>query len=229
MRKRSLLLPVVQFRAQQLWAAIEQTIQALTHSPDSMTWFALLHRSGVVDMQHLVLLRLRNVQSSLPGRSAWTSMHHLKRPIVLERFAVMNTQHQAIVSQLQPLLTQFVAFPKAVTNQELAQLLPVMLSTMLLPEMEQEQGRLQDQLKQHQLAADPAAAQRSLTNLMEDLSDLERSGQGGKLLDSQGDGTPFAAAWGAKRRTAARRGDLPAETPTGKALLAALHTGKGLS
>lgn len=37
--------------------------------------------------------------------------------------------------------------------------LPVMLSTMLLPEMEQEQGRLQDQLKQHQLAADPAAAQ----------------------------------------------------------------------
>ena len=34
-----------------------------------------------------------------------------------------------------------------------------MLSTMLLPEMEQEQGLLQDQLKQHQLAADPAAAQ----------------------------------------------------------------------
>ena len=33
----------------------------------------------------------------------------------------MNTQHQAIVSQLQPLLTQFVTFPKAVTNQELAQ------------------------------------------------------------------------------------------------------------
>ena len=45
----------------------------------------------------------------------------------------------------------------------------------------------------------------------------------------QGDGTPFAAAWGAKRRTAARKGDLPAETPAGKALLAALHTGKGLS
>ena len=37
--------------------------------------------------------------------------------------------------------------------------LPVMLSTMLLPEMEQEQGLLQEQLKQHQLAADPAAAQ----------------------------------------------------------------------
>ena len=34
-----------------------------------------------------------------------------------------------------------------------------MLSTMLLPDMEQEQGLLQDQLKQHQLAADPAAAQ----------------------------------------------------------------------
>ena len=44
----------------------------------------------------------------------------------------------------------------------------------------------------------------------------------------QGDGTPFAAAWGAKRRAAARKGDLPAETPAGKALLAALHTGRGL-
>ena len=48
-------------------------------------------------------------------------------------------------------------------------------------------------------------------------------------LHLQGDGTPFAAAWGAKRSTAARKGDLPAETPAGKALLAALHTGRGLS
>ena len=44
----------------------------------------------------------------------------------------MNTQHQAIVSQLQPLLTQFVAFPKAVTNQELAQREPE-LHGMVLP------------------------------------------------------------------------------------------------
>ncbi len=54
------------------------------------------------------------------------------RPIVLERFAVMNTQHQAIVSQLQPLLTQFVAFPKAVTNQELAQREPELHGTVLM-------------------------------------------------------------------------------------------------
>ena len=53
------------------------------------------------------------------------------RPIVLERFAVMNTQHQAIVSQLQTLLTQFVAFPKAVTNQELAQCEPELHGTVL--------------------------------------------------------------------------------------------------
>ena len=45
----------------------------------------------------------------------------------------------------------------------------------------------------------------------------------------QGDGTPFAAAWGAKRRIIARKGDLPAEMPAGKSLLAALHTGKGLT
>lgn len=44
----------------------------------------------------------------------------------------MNTQHQAIVSQLQPLLTQFVAFPKAVTNQELAQREPELHGTVLM-------------------------------------------------------------------------------------------------
>lgn len=59
----------------------------------------------------------------------------------LEQYAVMNVQYQYLMDQLRPLLKHWVAHPKSV-NQSNAPLLPIMLATKVLPEMEAEEAAL---------------------------------------------------------------------------------------
>ncbi|GAB4823927.1 hypothetical protein N2152v2_010973 [Parachlorella kessleri] len=67
----------------------------------------------------------------------------------LEQFSVLNVQHQYLVDQLRPLLKHWVVHPRSV-NQSNAALLPIMLATKLLPEMEEEEAALLEG-QRHQL------------------------------------------------------------------------------
>ncbi|KAL4448050.1 hypothetical protein ABPG75_005269 [Micractinium tetrahymenae] len=59
----------------------------------------------------------------------------------LDRFTVINVQYQHLQDALRPLLRQFAAYPRSV-NQSNAPILPIMLATKLLPEMEAEERAL---------------------------------------------------------------------------------------
>ncbi|EFN57634.1 hypothetical protein CHLNCDRAFT_142742 [Chlorella variabilis] len=67
-------------------------------------------------------------------------------PDVLDRFAVINVQYQHLLDALRPLLRQFAAYPRSV-NQTNAPILPIMLATKLLPEMEGEEAELLQELE----------------------------------------------------------------------------------
>ncbi|PRW59040.1 mediator of RNA polymerase II transcription subunit 8-like [Chlorella sorokiniana] len=75
----------------------------------------------------------------------------------LDRFAVINVQYQHLVDALRPLLRQFAAYPRSV-NQTNAPILPIMLATKLLPEMEAEEASLLAQLAAAQQPGGSAAS-----------------------------------------------------------------------
>lgn len=84
----------------------------------------------------------------------------------LERFGVMGVRHQQLVEQLVPLLKFYVAYPISV-NQANAEVIPLLLSTMRLPEMEA--------LENHLLQSHEAAAASKGLAYFEDLgSDIEK-------------------------------------------------------
>lgn len=61
---------------------------------------------------------------------------------VLKKFAVISVLYQSLRDQLRSLLKHFVVHPKMIDNAELAAVLPHMLATKLLPEMDVEQAEL---------------------------------------------------------------------------------------
>ncbi|GAQ78786.1 Mediator subunit 8 [Klebsormidium nitens] len=85
--------------------------------------------------------RLRDVfQPQYAGALRW--------PDILNQFAVLNTQLLNLVADMKPILRMFVVYPKAGgVGPETAPILPLMLSTKLLPEMEAERASLQEQLE----------------------------------------------------------------------------------
>ncbi|KAJ7522425.1 hypothetical protein O6H91_18G010100 [Diphasiastrum complanatum] len=69
----------------------------------------------------------------------------LKWSEVLGQFAIVNMELLNLVEDIKPMLKVFVAYPKSV-NVENAPILPIMLSSKLLPEMEVEESMLRDKL-----------------------------------------------------------------------------------
>ncbi|KAK9805476.1 hypothetical protein WJX72_000336 [[Myrmecia] bisecta] len=67
--------------------------------------------------------------------------HNIKWNDILNRFAVLNVQYHNLAEQLRPLLKHYVVFPKSV-NQQNATILPIMLASKALPEMEAEEAEL---------------------------------------------------------------------------------------
>jgi hypothetical protein len=64
---------------------------------------------------------------------------HSCRPDILNQFAVLNTQLLNLVADMKPILCMWVVYPKAGgVGPDTAPILPLMLSTKLLPEMEVE-------------------------------------------------------------------------------------------
>ncbi|XP_073396757.1 uncharacterized protein [Physcomitrium patens] len=69
----------------------------------------------------------------------------LKWSEVLGQFAMVNVELLNLVEDIKPILKAFVVYPKNV-NAENATILPIMLSSKLLPEMESEEAVLKDKL-----------------------------------------------------------------------------------
>ncbi|KAL4859748.1 Mediator of RNA polymerase II transcription subunit 8 [Chlorella vulgaris] len=84
----------------------------------------------------------------------------LRRSDALDRFAVINVQYQHLLDALRPLLRQFAAYPRSV-NQTNAPILPIMLATKLLPEMEEQERDLLAQQEGEQQALAPVGAHRA--------------------------------------------------------------------
>eukprot|EP00884_Botryococcus_braunii_P003075 jgi/Botrbrau1/12769/Bobra.0238s0008.1 len=68
-----------------------------------------------------------------PDRVTWSN--------TLDKFNVLNLQYSQLLEQLRPLMKSYAVHPKAV-NQENAPILPIMLASKVLPEMEQEEAAL---------------------------------------------------------------------------------------
>lgn len=63
--------------------------------------------------------------------------HNISWPDTLDRFAVLNVQFQHLHSQLRPIAKHYIAHPRAVEQDPSAsQILPIMLATKLLPDLE---------------------------------------------------------------------------------------------
>ncbi|KAI5069448.1 hypothetical protein GOP47_0015749 [Adiantum capillus-veneris] len=77
-------------------------------------------------------------------QSFQTIPHH-KWPEVLGQFSMVNVELLNLVEDIKPILKMFVVHPKNV-NAENSQILPVMLSSKLLPEMESEEAALKEQI-----------------------------------------------------------------------------------
>lgn len=107
--------------------------------------------SGAVDYRQLLLhndqnslnlgtVRERVVQlkDSLDGviRGLSTSAQVVHWEHVLEKFAVINVQYQNLLESLRGTLKTYCVYPKAVASAQVANILPIMLATKLLPEME---------------------------------------------------------------------------------------------
>ncbi|MCO5596944.1 hypothetical protein L7F22_051015 [Adiantum nelumboides] len=77
-------------------------------------------------------------------QSFQTIPHH-RWPEVLGQFSMVNVELLNLVEDIKPILRMFVVHPKNV-NAENSQMLPVMLSSKLLPEMESEEAALKEQI-----------------------------------------------------------------------------------
>jgi len=153
----------------------------------------------------------------------------------LERFGVMGVRHQQLVEQLVPLLKFYVAYPTSV-NQANAEVIPLLLSTMRLPEMEAlENHLLQDHetsattkglVYYEQLGSEVDKFNQVLTHLTRHQPGLQDSG----ILDPKG---PVLRAMAAQLRNAVNDVGKPRESKPdvsagSSALLAAAMRGEGL-
>ncbi|KAK3286552.1 hypothetical protein CYMTET_5900 [Cymbomonas tetramitiformis] len=80
---------------------------------------------------------MAEIEFTNPREITWESM--------VAHFAVLSTQIDSLTKELRPLLKNYVAHPVDVSAQ-IAQDIPILLSTKLLPEMEKEETEL---LKQY--------------------------------------------------------------------------------
>ncbi|KAH8972729.1 hypothetical protein BDL97_01G006500 [Sphagnum fallax] len=76
---------------------------------------------------------------------AFTTQPSLKWSEVLGQFAMVNVELLNLVEDIKPILKVFVVYPKNV-NAENSTILPIMLSSKLLPEMEAEEATMKEQI-----------------------------------------------------------------------------------
>ncbi|KAH9573495.1 hypothetical protein CY35_01G003700 [Sphagnum magellanicum] len=76
---------------------------------------------------------------------AFTTQPSLKWSEVLGQFAMVNVELLNLVEDIKPILKVFVVYPKNV-NAENSTILPIMLSSKLLPEMEAEEAIMKEQI-----------------------------------------------------------------------------------
>ncbi|CAM6045823.1 unnamed protein product [Sphagnum compactum] len=76
---------------------------------------------------------------------AFTTQPSLKWSEVLGQFAMVNVELLNLVEDIKPILKVFVVYPKNV-NAENYTILPIMLSSKLLPEMEAEEATMKEQI-----------------------------------------------------------------------------------
>jgi hypothetical protein len=86
---------------------------------------------------------LRNANSRI--LHAFTTQPSLKWSEVLGQFAMVNVELLNLVEDIKPILKVFVVYPKNV-NAENYTILPIMLSSKLLPEMEAEEATMKEQI-----------------------------------------------------------------------------------
>lgn len=112
---------------------------------------------------------------------------HIHWHDALDKFAVVNVQYQNLVEQLRPMLKLWAVHPKSV-NQQNAAILPIMLATKSLPEMDADAA----QMLQHAADAQLAGNLELLTSvedahnaLVRHLTQLGEPGSDQGLLDAK--------------------------------------------
>ncbi|KAK9841308.1 hypothetical protein WJX74_003594 [Apatococcus lobatus] len=93
-----------------------------------------------------VRARAEDLKRSL-GQVAFALQHRpqdIKWDDLLERYSLISTQHRLLQEQLRPSLKSFLVHPKSV-NQSNAPMLPIMMATKALPEMEAEWQQVEDE------------------------------------------------------------------------------------
>lgn len=152
----------------------------------------------------------------------------------LKQFLVMGVRHQQLVDQLSPLLKFYVSHPKAV-NQANADIIPLLLSTMKLPEMEaEEQQLLQNNIAQSSaksLYEDLGDQVEAFNQLLRDITEYRADQAGSGILDPKG---PQRGQISQDLKKAINEVEIssaaePDNSAEAKALLAAAMTGEGLS
>mmetsp|Transcript_41533 Transcript_41533/g.104426 ORF Transcript_41533/g.104426 Transcript_41533/m.104426 type:complete len:258 (-) Transcript_41533:168-941(-) len=95
-----------------------------------------------------------------PDRVAWAT--------ALEQFGSLNIQYYHLVDQLRPMLKHWVVHPRVVdaTNHEI---LPLMMSTRILPDMEKEETEL---LKNHESAHSNTPAKGQYVELLAEIEEF---------------------------------------------------------
>mmetsp|Transcript_16928 Transcript_16928/g.30229 ORF Transcript_16928/g.30229 Transcript_16928/m.30229 type:complete len:249 (-) Transcript_16928:594-1340(-) len=131
---------------------------------------------------------LNNIIQTLhvcPDRIAWGT--------ALEQFGALNIQYYHLLDQLRPMLKHWVVHPKVVdaSNHEI---LPLMMSTRVLPDMEKEESEL---LNNHEAAHrnTPAKNQyvsllaeiEEFNSLIDNLTTMRRDGNGSGILNAKND------------------------------------------
>ncbi|CAK0786965.1 hypothetical protein CVIRNUC_010179 [Coccomyxa viridis] len=166
----------------------------------------------------------------------------------LDKFGVVNVQMHRLSQELRPLLHYYAVHPKAV-NAANAPILPIMLSTMALPEMEaEEKGLLADQaasmdaMSDADLHAALAAREEQLNGLVEHLTIVQHAGSASAgILDPKGPrlasmakelhaaATAPAAQPPQASHAASTQGVRPQRAPEVDRLFAAVTKGAGLT
>ncbi|GBG86311.1 hypothetical protein CBR_g41305 [Chara braunii] len=147
-------------------------------------------RSRVTELQNTVD-RLVKTFFAQPNSMKWAD--------VLGQFAIVNAQLYKLVEDMKPVMKMFLVHPKDVSAENAA-ILPIMLSSKLLPEMEAEQTLMTDQLLGSMAGLPP--------NVMEERLQLEKQmktvcDKAEKLIND------LAKAWSLKSRQGPNAGNWP--------------------
>ncbi|CAL5229168.1 g12443 [Coccomyxa viridis] len=118
--------------------------------------------------------------------------HRVQWRDALDKFGVVNVQMHRLSQELRPLLHYYAVHPKAV-NAANAPILPIMLSTMALPEMEAEEKGLLSQtdasmaaMSDQELHASLTAREEQLNSLVDHLTVQQAGDPSSGMLDPKG-------------------------------------------